>query len=214
MDESEQRYGHGLERTMAFSDGVFAIAITLLVLPLTDAEIDGDHVARSLLTLLPTLLAFALSFAVIGRYWILHHFTLDRLARADGTLLVLNLVYLAFIVVLPFPTSVLGEHGPGTTSVLLYAVNLIAIGITSLALWWYASRNPRLLQPSVTAVEARVRLARTAAPTVGMLPAVPLAFVSPRWAALSWLLVMPASWIGDRLYPEPEPTVTDASLSE
>ncbi|TCK22528.1 TMEM175 family protein [Pseudonocardia endophytica] len=205
MDETRSAIGHGLERTMAFSDGVFAIAITLLVLPLTDAEIDGDRIGESLLALAPTVLSFVLSFAVIGRYWILHHNVVDRLTRADGTVLVLNLVYLFWIVILPFPTSVLGEHGPTTASILLYGVNLVAIGVSSLALWWYASRHRALLQPSVTERERTVRLARTIAPTIGMIPALPLAVVSPRWAALSWLLVIPTSWIGDRLFPETEP---------
>ena len=205
MDETGTEIGHGLERTMAFSDGVFAIAITLLVLPLTDAEIDGDRIGQSLLALVPGMLTFALSFAVIGRYWILHHNVVDRLARADGVLLVLNLIYLACIVFLPFPTSVLGEHGPETASVLLYGLNLVAIGISSFALWWYASRHRALLRPDVTRQEARTRLGRTLAPTVGMIPAVPLAFVSPSWATLSWLLVIPVSWIGDRLFPEEDP---------
>jgi len=184
---------------------VFAIAITLLILPLTDAEIDGDRIGDSLIALLPNMFTFALSFTIIGRYWILHHNVIDRLGRADGTLLVLNLVYLACIVFLPFPTSVLGEHGPETASVLLYGLNLVAIGVTSFALWWYASRHRALLRSSVSAREARVRLARTAAPTLGMIPSVPLAFVSPQWAALSWLLVIPTSWLGDRLFPEREP---------
>lgn len=210
MDETRSDTGHGLERTTAFSDGVFAIAITLLILPLTDADVDGDRIGESLLALVPNMLTFALSFAVIGRYWILHHYVLDRLGRADGALLVLNLVYLACIAFLPFPTSVLGEHGAETASVLLYALNLIAIGVSSFALWWYASRHPALLHPTVTAREATVRLARTTAPTLGMLPAVPLAFVSPRWAALSWLLVIPFSWVGDRLFPDDEPGRPDA----
>lgn len=205
MEETRTGIGYGLERTMAFSDGVFAIAITLLILPLTDAEIDGDRIGESLVALWPSVFTFALSFVIIGRFWILHHNLVDRLARADEKVLVLNLVYLACVVFLPFPTSVLGEHGAETASVLLYGVNLIAISLSSLALWWYAARHRSLLQPSVTAWEIRVRLARTVAPTLGMVPAVPLAFVAPPWAALSWLLVMPASWIGDRLYPEREP---------
>lgn len=205
MDEIEQDTGHDLTRTMAFSDGVFAIAITLLILPLTDAVVDGDRVGESIVELLPNILTFALSFAVIGRYWILHHKVIDRLARADGGLMVLNLVYLACIAFLPFPTSVLGEHGPTTASVLLYAANLIAIGLASLLLWWYASRRSALLRPSVTTWEIRTRTARTVAPTLAMLPSVPLAFVEPRWATVSWVLIVPFSAVGDRLFPDREP---------
>lgn len=205
MGEIEQDRVHDLGRTMAFSDGVFAIAITLLILPLTDADVDGDRIGESLVELLPNILTFALSFAVIGRYWILHHYALDRLARTDGGVMVLNLLYLACIAFLPFPTSVLGEHGAVTASVLLYAANLIAISLASLLLWRYAARHRALLQPSVTAHEIRIRTARTVIPILGMLPSVPLAFVEPRWATVSWLLIMPASMIGDRVFPEREP---------
>jgi uncharacterized membrane protein len=119
--------------------------------------------------------------------------------------MVLNLVYLACIAFLPFPTSVLGEHGAVTASVLLYAANLIAIGLASLLLWRYAARHRALLQPSVTDHEIRIRTARTVVPTLAMLPSVPLAFVAPGWATASWLLIIPFSAIGDRVFPAREP---------
>jgi uncharacterized membrane protein len=202
MDEIDEDTGPGLERTTAFSDGVFAIAITLLVLPLTDAEIDGDNVRESLVALTPSMLTFALSFAVIGRYWVLHHRLLDRLAHADGGLMTLNLAYLFCIAFLPFPTSLLGEQGDSIPATLLYAANLIAVSLAALAVWSYASRRRRLVRADVTAWEIRVRLARTLAPTLALLPSLPLAFVSTDWAKLSWILIAPFSMIADRLYPD------------
>ncbi len=205
MDEDVEDRDGGLERMTMFSDGVFAIAITLLVLPLADADIDGARVADDLLTLVPSMLTFALSFAVIGRYWVLHHHVFKRMARADGGLMTLNLAYLFCIAFLPFPTSVLGTHSGGTAATVLYALNLIAVGATATALWWYASRHRGLLRPDVTAWEIRISLGRTIVPNLAFIPSVPLALVDPGWAKLSWLLILPFSWIGGRLYPEKEP---------
>jgi len=191
----------GPERVTAFSDGVFAIAITLLVLPLTDAEIDPERVGESLQDLLPSILTFALSFAVIGRYWVVHHRLFEQIVRVDGGLLTLNLVYLFAIAFLPFPTSVLADNG-STAGTLLYALNLLAVGTISMVLWWYASTRGRLVRPEVTARDARVRLIHAAAPTVALLPSIPLAFVAPDAAKWSWLLIVPVSVLGDRMYPD------------
>lgn len=192
----------GLERITAFSDGVFAIAITVLVLPLTDAELAGDRIGEQLGALIPEMLTFALSFAVIGRYWIVHHRMFDRFVRGDRMLVTLNLGYLCGIAFLPFPTSVLGEHG-GTAAVLLYAANLIVIGLASTAIWWHGSSGGRLTVPEVTPAGARASLARALSGVLGFLPSVPIAFASPTAAMLSWLLVVPVSMLVDRAFPGP-----------
>lgn len=193
----------GLERITLFSDGVFAIAITLLVLPLTDAEISGDRMGEDLLALLPRILSFALSFAVIGRYWMVHHRLFDRFVRADGRLMVLNLAYLFGIAFLPFPTALLGEYGSHPPAVLLYAGTLIAIGLCSAAIWWHGSSGGRLTGPDVTPAAARATLAHGLAPVVSLLPSVPLAVVAPTVAMLSWLLIIPVSIAAARMLPDP-----------
>ncbi|MDN5916573.1 MAG: DUF1211 domain-containing protein [Pseudonocardia sp.] len=192
----------GLDRLMMFSDGVFAIAITLLVLPLTDAEIPGDRVGEALGELWPRIFTFALSFVVIGRYWIVHHRVFRRIVRSDSRLLVLNLLYLFFIVFLPFPTSVLGEQGDEAVAVVLYAGNLIAVGLASTLLWAYASSGQRLTSDDVTPRVARASLAAGVAPTLALVPSIPLAFLAPDWAMYSWLLIIPFSIIGERLFPQ------------
>lgn len=200
---SEDTDRNGLDRLMMFSDGVFAIAITLLVLPLTDAEIPEDGVGNALAELWPRIFTFALSFVVIGRYWIVHHRMFGRIVRSDTTLLMLNLLYLFGIAFLPFPTSVLGLHGDEPAVVVLYAGNLIAIGLASVLLWWYASSSgQRLTSAEVTPRAARASLAAGIAPTLGLVPSIPLAFLEPRWAQYSWLLIIPFSLIGDRLFPQ------------
>ncbi|MEQ3550086.1 TMEM175 family protein [Pseudonocardia nematodicida] len=192
----------GLDRIPMFSDGVFAIAITLLVLPLTDARITEGRVGQDLAELSPRIFTFALSFVVIGRYWMVHHRIFDRFDRADRRLMVLNLAYLFGIAFLPFPTSVLGGHGSSTPAVVLYATNLLWIGCASAAIWWYGSSGGRLTRDEVTPQGARATLAHSVAAPLALLPSIPLAFLSPTLAMYSWLLIVPVSFAADRLFPD------------
>ena len=115
-------------RIVAFSDGVFAIAITLLVLGLTVPEhIPGDDLTDALWNQRQDFFAYALSFAVIGRFWIVHHRFFSEVTGFDGRLLGLNLFYLAWIVLIPFSSQVLGDHGGDTGAIVLYAANLSGV---------------------------------------------------------------------------------------
>lgn len=128
-------------RMVAFSDGVFAIAITLLVLNLSVPEhIRGDALGDALWDQRHDLFAYALSFAVIGRFWIVHHRFFADVTGFDGRLLGLNLFYLAWIVLIPFASQVLGDHGGDTDAIVLYAVNLIGVTLVGAAMSTYARR--------------------------------------------------------------------------
>ncbi|EHR52668.1 putative integral membrane protein [Saccharomonospora marina XMU15] len=205
--EPDHRSTSGVERVVAFSDGVFAIAITLLVLPLAQARFREGHVEEDLLNLLPEFGAFALSFAVIGRFWRVHHRGFLRIARADGTLLTLNLVFLFWVAVLPFPTAVLGQHGDSVAAVLLYALSIILTGLSSSCVWWYAARGrPRLRQgaealthPDTDPREIRTALARGLGAVSGFVPSLGLAFLSTTVAEFSWLLAVPLTVLAARL---------------
>lgn len=186
----------GPERLAMFSDGVFAIAITLLVLPLTEAEIEPGHIAADLRALVPQMLTFGLSFAVIGRYWMVHHQDVRRIARVDDRLLVLNLAFLLCVAFLPFPTSVLGKEAE-TASVVLYAATIIAAALTATALVRYAAAR-RLTTPSSDG-EVRAAFAGGTATALAFAPSIPLAFVSPPWAMVSWLLTIPFGMAADRI---------------
>ena len=115
-------------RIVAFSDGVFAIAITLLVLNLGVPEhIRHDDLWPVLRDQGQDLFAYALSFAVIGRFWVVHHRFFGDVTGFDGRLIALNLFYLAWIVLIPFSSQVLGDHASDEAAVILYAVNLIGV---------------------------------------------------------------------------------------
>jgi len=121
----KRREGHEIEfsRIVAFSDGVFAIAITLLVLNLgIPKHLQGSEVASALWDQRESLLAYAISFAVIGRFWLVHHRFFSGVVGFDSRLIALNLFYLGAIVLIPFSSEVLGEYGGKTAAVALYEV--------------------------------------------------------------------------------------------
>jgi uncharacterized membrane protein len=136
-------------RVEAFSDGVFAIAITLLVLTVAQPRSYND-LAHELATQWPSLAAYVVSFAVIGIMWINHHSIFEHLEQVDRGLLYLNLLLLMTIAFLPYPTGVLGQalaKGQGArTAAVVYGAVMTINGIAWSWLWLYASRHRRLLR--------------------------------------------------------------------
>lgn len=141
----------GTERINAFSDGVFAIAITLLVLTIhvpQPAELHGKSLLAVLGSQWANYLSYALSFTLVGQVWANHHTMFSYIKRSNHLLLVLNTLLLMDVAVLPFPTALLALYA-GTseqqTAVLIYSATLVVGGIFYNALWWYASRGYRLI---------------------------------------------------------------------
>jgi uncharacterized membrane protein len=151
-DQSAQRWDKG--RVEIFSDGVFAIAITLLVLDISVAPSDYDHLRQALLHEWPAYLAYVTSFLTVGSVWIAHHSLFSRLRFIDPTLLRLNLLLLMSAAFLPFPTSVLAQalHHSGTaerTAVVLYGAVALVIELVLRGAQRYAASRPELhMDPS------------------------------------------------------------------
>jgi len=147
------------QRVESFSDGVFAIAITLLVLELKVPPAGNSQLSTLLIRQWPSYVAFLASFAFIGIMWINHHRLFTHIRRSDHVLLVLNLLLLLGVITVPFPTAVLAENlgQPGErTATLLYSGTYVVIAIAFNVLWRYAtSRNRRLLGPDGDATAVR-----------------------------------------------------------
>ena len=113
--------GYGLGRLLALSDGVFAIAMTLLVLSIPVPElgnrVTNQQVTEAVLNLAPNLTAFAVSFLIVGNYWRAHHRNFRRGERVDERLLWLNLLVLLFVCLVPFSTDFLIHYGQTTTAI-------------------------------------------------------------------------------------------------
>src|SRR5215813_2491678 len=136
-------------RLEAFSDGVFAIVITLLILNVRVP--DGQSLTlHSLRPLIPPLATFILSFIMVGVYWIAHHHMLHFITQVNRRLLWLNLLVLLCVVFIPFPTSLLGTGFNNPLAVRLYGLNLIATNASGLLFWLYATAHADLVVPSVT----------------------------------------------------------------
>ena len=185
----KQREGNEIEfsRIVAFSDGVFAIAITLLVLNLTiDKGLTGQQLKDALFDNWDNLVAYGISFAVIGRFWIVHHRFFSEVKAFDGRLLGLNLLYLACVVLIPFSSQVLGDYGGETPSVVVYSVNLAAVVLVGLWMSVDARRRGLTTIDDETHRESRVRSGYIAGI---FLLSIPLGFVAPRAAPYLWLLL-------------------------
>jgi len=183
------------ERLIFFSDAVFAIAITLLVLDLKSPAGSFDLSYFNQIT--PKLLGFGISFFVIGLYWIAHHQLFGTLRRENRTLLHVNLLFLASIVFLPFPTSIIADS-TSAASVTFYAMSVAAVGVL-LTILTIVARRPSLMHAGETrggTIELIIQY--VAAPTVFLL-STPVSIHSPVIASLMWILVLPANLIAGKL---------------
>ena len=137
------RRAEATDRLEAFSDGVFAVAITLLVLDLKVRSPAGG-LAHALLGEWPHYATYVVSFLTIGIIWTNHHRQFERIERADHTLRMLNLLLLLFVTLIPFPTSLLASHlqAPSDEEVaaIAYACSLLAMGLAFFATYFWASR--------------------------------------------------------------------------
>lgn len=133
-------------RLEAFSDGVFAIAATLLIL---DVHRAGGSVPHGLIHAWPSYTAYAISFMTIGIIWVNHHTVMAQIGRVDRTFMFLNLVLLMVVAFSPYPTRVLAEtlrHG-SKAAAFNYGATFVLMSISYAALWFYASGKRRLLSP-------------------------------------------------------------------
>src|SRR5262247_1847338 len=141
-------------RMEAFSDGVFAIVITLLVLNIHVP--DGRSFSlQNLRPLVPPIGTFVLSFIMVGVYWVAHHHMLYFIKQVNRRLLWLNLLVLLCVVFIPFPASLLGTGFNNSLAVRLYGLSLIATNISGLLFWLYAISQSELMVSSVTKEFAR-----------------------------------------------------------
>lgn len=170
-------------RLEAFSDGVLAIAITLLVLEIRVPNVPkGSTLAHELLHLWPKYAVFTVSFVTIGIMWINHHALFEHVGRIDRRLSFVNLGLLMTISFVPFPTAVLGEYVSTSTNghvaAALYGINMVLVGLGFLGLWSYLYAHPELRVSTTTDSQIRVALRRTVVGPICYLVAIVIALLS------------------------------------
>ena len=176
--------GRRLGRVDAFSDGLFAIAATLLALSIDVPTVPEDRLDSTLDTLIPSVTAYFISFAVVGLFWLRHHEFFGRLRASDSALAVINLVFLSFVALLPVPTQLLGRYDNSAAPVVIYAAMIIVLSLLLHTLIRHAERGG-LMGPDAAPISDPVGLLAI----LGAFGAsIPLAYVNPDWGMYCWIL--------------------------
>jgi uncharacterized membrane protein len=168
-------------RLESFTDGVFAIAITLLVLTINPVT-DYQHLGHQLGQRWPSLAAYVVSFAIIGIMWLNHHSIFAHISHADRGLLLLNLLLLLTVSFLPFPTGIFGEalhrNQGARVAAVLYSATMAVNAYAWAALWLYASVGRRLLVPAFPESQRRSSTVAFTGGTVAYTAILGVAFIN------------------------------------
>lgn len=186
--------GTDTERLVFFSDAVFAIAMTLLIIDIHVPEADTpQELWNGLLQLWPNLLGFVISFFVISLYWRNHHRMFHFIKRYDRTLINLNFALLFLIVLLPFTTALISLHGDWQLPVAIYDSSLALAGLIMAAIWVYATSGDRLVDAGLDRRLVRQYTFRLIYMSFAFLIIIALTFVIPSaYAQLALLVLVPA----------------------
>lgn len=190
-------------RLEAFSDGVFAIAITLLILEINVPPGDFNELWKGIADQWPDYLAYATSFLTIGGLWMAHHGIFRRLESADANVLRLNILLLMLVSFLPFPTKLVGESLTRTTSaeraaVIFYGLALLSISVVMNVLWRYVAAHRDLIEPDVSDETIRAIIGLTTPNLWFYIGVLVLAVAAPEVAAVGYLVIAIRGVFGQR----------------
>ena len=148
----------GSDRLKAIADGVFAVAMTLLVLELVVPEVihpSERELINILLSMWPKFLAYVLSFLIAGIFWIVHHTIFDAIRYYNSTLAWINIIFLLLVALIPFTTSLLGEYFLMKTSTVIYGIHLLCMFIVAFSLWTYSTSRQILVTPNLDSITVK-----------------------------------------------------------
>jgi uncharacterized membrane protein len=182
----ESRLNFQLERFSFFSDGVFAIAITLLIIEIKVPVLEtptNEALLHSLSEMSLRFLGFLISFAIVGHYWSVHHRIFGYIQKYNTTLLWINLAFLCSVVLLPFSSGLLGEYSSDLhlyVPYVVYVANICLTGLMNCWLWIYISKPKRqFLTHTISPARIRLGLYRSLVIPVVFLISLIVSFISP-----------------------------------
>jgi uncharacterized membrane protein len=188
---AERGSTRGLERLLALADGVFAIAITILVLDIrVPPDLAVGELSAHVADLIPEFISYAISFVVIAIYWQAQRETFEDVERQDGVLTWMTFLFLMTIAFLPFPTLLLGAYWGEQISVVFYAADAALASLLLVGIGWYAGRGHRLVSEDFDEERASLRSAQGLAVPMVFLASIAISFWSTEVATLSWLLLL------------------------
>ena len=210
-----------VERLILFSDAVFAIAITLLIIEIKIPHLESatgqlsfaeanNQLTDAMLNQIPLWIGFLVSFSVIGAYWNSHHRMFAYVDVHDGKLIFLNFVFLMTIVVMPFSSAFFSEFVGFQTPFIFYALNVSLTGICQWLIWRYISHHKGTISRRVTAADRRYGNARSIVVPALFLFSIVLYFIlktnitplkmATIYASWSWFLLFPLSFLIRKIY--------------
>ena len=183
------------QRLEAFTDGVYAIVITLLILDIRIPEVAPADLPRALVSMLPQVFTYVLSFFVVALYWFSHHRVAQQVKLIDGTFVWLNMVWLLFVTVMPFPTALLGRYPLQPLPTAIYGIDLILANVTGFVITAYMKSHPELCHRSIDQPLFRRQVPIYVFTNGAYVAAVALAWYEP-WvsyvlyaAVLAWMMI-------------------------
>lgn len=202
--EAPGRYGResrGLEfdRVSFFTDAVYAIAMTLLVVDLHVAAAP-EGLGAALRAEWKGIFGFFLGFLIIGRFWIAHHQFFASLRSVDGAMIRVNLVYLALVAFCPFPVGLISAYEGAPAAFFLFAATVGGISLLEAVLLLMAARGRHLARP-LSPAALRYTLVAALSPVASILLSLPLVAIDTTVALLSWFLMIPIGRVLDRCAP-------------
>jgi len=193
QDSNAKEIGLTTKRIEGLTDGVFAIAMTLLVLTLEIPEPLAENTTGTLAKLLISqhhkLFNYVLSFILLSLFWIIHHRQFHFVKRTDHQHLWLNVFILMFVALIPFSTSLLGDYPRLQLANVAFELNVLIIGLLFFSSWSYATHNHRLVNSDLTPERIQLGKRRGLVIPVVSVIAIALSFLSPRWSTLPYLSI-------------------------
>ncbi len=194
------------DRVSFFSDAVFAIALTLLVVGIAVPTVrdvdDAQEMWNALWDLRQEFVSFFIGFAVIGRYWLAHHRFIGVLAAVDARFMAFNLIYLALIAFAPFPTALVGKYEQNLVAFAFYAGTLALLSFLETVLFVVAQRRG-LIRYVIPRDVARHGLVASLLPVGVFVLSIPIAFATNSTIALlCWISIWPLEALLDHFWPD------------
>ncbi|MGH9710745.1 MAG: TMEM175 family protein [Candidatus Acidiferrales bacterium] len=193
MSAVSQFAGLTKARIEALTDGVFAVAMTLLVFEIKVpgiAQNSGPRdLAHHLFALWPNFVSYAISFFVLGIYWVGHHGLYHYIRRTDRPFLWLNLLFLFFVTLIPFSAGLIGQDPGEPVAAAFYGANLIAVGMALYAVWAYATWRTRLVDADISSALVRGASRRILVAPMSFIAAIALGFIDTRASLLIYAVV-------------------------
>jgi uncharacterized membrane protein len=202
--EEWPKAGSRVERLTLFSDAIFAFAMTLLAVDIRVPEIAQNLVSSQLnvelANLAPKFIGYGLSFFISASYWVFYHRIFANIKRYDRALIWLNIAFLFFIVLIPFPSDLIGRYLSQEVSIIIYSTMMAATGFTGSLIWLYASRHHRLVDKSLSNAAIKRMSMRTCITPVLFLVSIPASFALHIFTPVMWLLAWPLGRLLDHYF--------------